>query len=214
MVLQQLHTTSLSQRIMVFVLVMSLVMSGFYLGVWSPMADRLESLRTDLSRLNHEHHHQRGLTTAFVNTRSKVEELKIRIGQKIQYLSLPAAAVDLHQAVSEKAKQYGLEVTEWRPLPLQFSKNRRVRTVPIQLRIEGGYHQFAQFLNHVLASPWVLEVTSLTMEAPVQSDQELVLRTDLRLLSVVAVPEKEQISNFKFQISNKDEYGGADRDTF
>jgi len=117
---------------------------------------------------------------------TEVQELEKVIQGQTGGLLLTEHRVGRRSEIMRIANEFGLALTFWKPEDLIQESPGQFVKVPVQVRVEGGYHQVAQFLESVLTRPWVLEVTTLTMARNSGIGETSTLWTSFRLIGVEA----------------------------
>lgn len=105
--------------------------------------------------------------------RNQVETLNKKLAKA--YTELPDARQipDLVRRISTIGKKIGLEFLLFRPLP--ESKQEFYAEVPIQLKVEGSYHDVATFFDRLGKFPRIVNVRDIRMHTPVERSGRMVL---------------------------------------
>jgi type IV pilus assembly protein PilO len=105
--------------------------------------------------------------------REQVETLNKKLAKA--YTELPDARQipDLVRRISTIGKKIGLEFLLFRPLP--ESKQEFYAEVPIQLKVEGSYHDVATFFDRLGKFPRIVNVRDIRMHTPVERSGRMVL---------------------------------------
>jgi type IV pilus assembly protein PilO len=105
--------------------------------------------------------------------RKQVETLNKKLAKA--YTELPDARQipDLIRRISTIGKKIGLEFLLFRPLP--ETKQEFYAEVPIQMKVEGSYHDVATFFDRLGKFPRIVNVRDIRMHTPVERSGRMIL---------------------------------------
>ena len=191
MIFQWLDSNPTFKKVTLVGLTLGLVFSGFYASILGPTQDGIKRLNVEIHRLDQEIQNQKARIITLLNLHAEAQELERAIKKKARFYQWGAQGRSLRQEVNRIALQYELKMVLWKPEDSgQFSGNR-FRKMPIQLGIEGGYHQVAQFLEHVLRLPRILKVARIEISRVSPRGEGTLLRSDLTLEGLALSPHDE-----------------------
>jgi type IV pilus assembly protein PilO len=105
--------------------------------------------------------------------RKKVETLNKKLAKAYTELPDTRQIPDLIRRISTIGKKIGLEFLLFRPLP--ESKQEFYAEVPIQLKVEGSYHDVATFFDRLGKFPRIVNVRDIRMHTPVERSGRMIL---------------------------------------
>jgi len=181
MISEWMHTTPLSQRWILLMVLAGMGIVGFYLFVAEPANDRIQLLRHDVSRVDQAIIQQRDAADQLPGLREEVRTLESALQSQAHSSAWKGQPIDIRHEVTQVAERQHLNLTVWksdRPVPDSTGPLVK-RSAGIQ--VEGGYHQVAQFLSQILELPGVLSIPSLHMKKPIDLKESFPLSTTVQL---------------------------------
>jgi len=105
--------------------------------------------------------------------RKKVETLNKKLAKAYTELPDTRQIPDLIRRISTIGKKIGLEFLLFRPLP--ETKQEFYAEVPIQMKVEGSYHDVATFFDRLGKFPRIVNVRDIRMHTPVERSGRMIL---------------------------------------
>lgn len=136
------------------------------IDVMAENAVTIEKQQAELVKLQQQAQHR----TQFMR---EVERLRQRLREAEEQLPKQAEVEKLLRDVAYEAQQSGLQL---RRFELQNEQSRGdFAAVPVQMRVNGSYHEIAVFLDRLSKMPRIVNVTDLNMTAPRVENKKIVL---------------------------------------
>jgi len=122
--------------------------------------------------------------------RKQVETLNKKLAKA--YTELPDARKipDIVRRISTIGKKIGLEFLLFRPLP--ESKQAFYAEVPIQLKVEGSYHDVATFFDRLGKFDRIVNVRDIRMHTPIERSGRMLLTIEGTAVTYRFLSEEEQ----------------------
>ena len=155
-----------------------LVVCGFFVVVWGPIQSRTEIVRGDVQQLKQEIEHYASQNLHHQDWQARIKELEIWVYGDRQNVRGAMGRGGLRNRVTGIAKNYQLELTYWQPEALDEEKNDVMKRTKIRVQIEGGYHQVAKFFSRVLHLPDVFGISHFTIGVTNNQSQPFHLQTN------------------------------------
>ena len=134
---------------------------------------------------------RRGLVARLPEAEKKVKELDILLKKALQELPDSRDIPQLLTRISDKAKDAGLEILLFKPAG--ESKKDFYAEVPVQIEVEGSFHQVATFFDEVGHMERIVNVSKYNLADP-QTDRnkKVSLKTSLTATAFRFLTEEEQ----------------------
>ncbi len=141
--LEQLTKIPLSRKIIVLVIVVLLVGLGYWWFWYSPLAEQLDSLKTEYSTLQTQKRDAERRKSTYDKDRHKRDELKKSYGQQLKALPTEAEMSSFLNNLNAQAELVGLELHSVKPKREEASEH--YARIPVELQLVGSFHQLAKF---------------------------------------------------------------------
>jgi len=122
--------------------------------------------------------------------RKQVETLNKKLAKAIKELPDARQIPDLVRRISTIGKKIGLEFLLFKPLP--EAKQEFYAEVPVQLKVEGSYHDVATFFDRVGKFSRIVNVRDIHMHTPVERSGRMVLTIEGTAVTYRFLSEEEQ----------------------
>jgi len=141
----------------------------FYL----PIRGEIAAKRERLARLERERETKKKLVSNLDEMRRVVAELNGALREAAAQLPDKKEIPDLLSSVSSRGREAGLEILVFRQRPEVYQDF--YAEVPVEIQVEGAYHQIRMFLDKVGALNRIVNVSDISIRQPrVQGDAVVV----------------------------------------
>jgi len=168
-----------SKKGIILVVILGIIMAGFYLRFYSPQQEELKALRADLNKSVEELNKSRTIARDYQKFKEQVTKLDIELKNALTQLPNEKEIPELLKNITVLGKESNLEFTLFRPKaeqPQQFYAN-----VPIELTLLGSYHNTGIFFDKVSKLPRIINVVdfNLTQSKDIKGkgENEILIRT-------------------------------------
>ena len=148
-------------QIGVFVALSAVVAGVFYYYYETPAQTAMAARRTELEAVQQRVTTAQTMARRLPEFRKEVQDLEARFEVLKPILPTERDAGDLLRRVQTLATQSNLTILGFRPQPITF--NEIHAEWPIQLQLEGNYHNLGQFLDKVSKFPRLITVGSMAL---------------------------------------------------
>lgn len=162
--LEWVEVTPIHQKVLLVGLFLGLLGVGLYGVVVEPLAAEIEILRGELQSLDRELKLDTPSLNRVSDAQGELSQLTLIVSQQESRLGLGVPMSQVLADVSHIADQTGIVLSLWKPNHGAFEPSSQLNVRYLQLHLEGGYHQIAQFLNHMQFLPKVMGVVELSMD--------------------------------------------------
>jgi type IV pilus assembly protein PilO len=152
-------------QLLVFVVVGAVIVGGYYYMVEWPQQALLDVRRAELAAI--QGRIDRGMETArkLPEFRAQVGDLESRLEGLKAILPEEKDVADLLRRIQTMASQSNLTIRHFRPRAITAKELHA--EWPIELEVEGAYHNVGLFLDRVAKLPRIINVGSLEMTTAV-----------------------------------------------
>ena len=197
MILRWFKSVTFSQRDLLLIVVVGLIGAGFFSLVWEPTTDEISILKKSIDSVQQEIDLQSRRGGEFSDDNGSRKDMETSGPSQEALVISMVQPLQFRQDVIKVLNGYGLQLSLWNPGREPYSETNRSR-LPIQGRVEGGYHKIAQGLAAMLQLPWVLEINHLRVSLLQNvAGEKSSLVADFQLVGLSVPPSVEFPSAFK-----------------
>ena len=132
------------------------VVAAVYFLVMSPVLGRIQTLETDLKKVEEEVQQNRMLLAQLEVVKQQAAELEKQLALLAEKLPTEREMPPLYRTLSDSAHQAGLAVMLFQPREAKLRDF--YAEIPITLTAEGGYHDLATFFDRLAGLSRVVNV--------------------------------------------------------
>lgn len=152
------------QRIMFLVVLMVLVVVGFYFGIYQGQLDEMTALQQKLVTVNSKLAENQRIAANLPIFRAEYERLQAQLTEALSELPDKKEIYKLLRNIGDLARDQGLEVLQFTPVA-EVAKDFYAE-VPVNLKLRGSYHDVAQFFDAVGRLPRIVNIDNLKLGQP------------------------------------------------
>lgn len=166
----------LTQRILILVVAMVVVVVGCYFLAISPKQEEIEQLDKRIKTLDAQLYTKRNVARDLPRYRVEVERLKQRLQQALTLLPNEAEIPELLQKIAALVEQSDCEMKLFEPQS-EVVEGFYAR-IPVKMTIEGNYHSVAVFFDKVSKLTRIVNVTNIKLKEEGSRNKKIVLQAD------------------------------------
>ena len=136
-----------------------------------------------------------------------LEQLTADLKQALKELPNEREIPGLLSEIDALARKSGLEVRKFQPLP--ETVREYYADVPVQIIMEGGFHEVAIFFDRVGKMSRIVSVEDIAMKDPVEGVSEVNLTVEGKVVTYRFLTDKEIEKNSSGSTSKKGKRGGG-----
>ncbi len=163
-VVQQFMDRPLSHKVAAWVLTLAMVGGGCYQYLYAAQATDLADLEEKRASLNTQIMTERRLAKNLTRYQGEVKDLEVKLRYALQELPDKKEISDLLSSISGLARDAGLEVHLFRPIP-EVTRDF-YSEVPVAVSVEGTFHQVATFFDEVGRLPRIVNINEIAVRNP------------------------------------------------
>lgn len=188
-ILERFQRLPRSQRWMLAGLIYVLMIVAFYFSLISPAMAEIDSASAKNRELVDQRDKVRARAENRVAFEAELEKLAAELKQALKELPNDREIPGLLSEIDSLARKSGLEVRKFQPLPEVV--HEFYADVPVQMVMDGGYHEFGIFFDRVSKMSRIVSVTDLKMGDPTEVGPEVDLNTSGRIVTFRFLTEEE-----------------------
>jgi type IV pilus assembly protein PilO len=192
--LDALRNVPAAQKLVLLLLLVGVLIAGFYFYIAEPKAASIEAVRADNARLDGE---IQSLTIKVKHLDELVaanKQLEIELAKKKERLPPEEEAIMLLKQVSDLGVRLGLDIKLWKPGAQSEDPSKLFVKMPVTVEVTGVYHTAALFFDRINRLPRIITVSGLKMGSPKLEQGRIVSQTSFDLVAYAAPQEKPAIS--------------------
>ncbi|MFN7134175.1 MAG: type 4a pilus biogenesis protein PilO [Myxococcales bacterium] len=178
-----------SQRLLLVLLGYGVVAVLFFFSLVSPTLsdiDVAEGQRTELTTKRNQVKSRAENRAAF---EGELEQLAAKLKQALKELPNDREIPGLLSEIDGHARKSGLDVRRFQPLPEVM--HEYYADVPVQLVMDGSYHEIGIFFDKVRKMGRIVSVQDIEMTDPVESGSETSLKVSGQVVTYRFLTDKE-----------------------
>jgi len=163
-ILDRIDAIPVRQRALIVAVVLLGLVGGFYQFAYKPKTARIKIHEDQLTKLNSELQDLRAIKKKLEEFKSMIAELEVQLDEAQRQLPRSKEIPTLLNDISKFGKGAGLEFLSFRPA--KEDKKGFYAEVPINLVINGPFHNLAKFVDDIVHYPRIIKISSIKMSAP------------------------------------------------
>jgi type IV pilus assembly protein PilO len=168
--LEQIAKLSRGARMGMLAVVAVLIGAGYYLGYYQAQHDRLVTLRSQELDLQRKLSEVRSIAANIGAFETEITQLEAQLAVALRQLPNDKQLEVLLADISNLGKTAGVEIKSFK----RAGENVKdfYAEVPIEVQIEGTYHEIAKFFDAVSRLPRIVNMGSLSMKVGTATEAE------------------------------------------
>lgn len=166
------------QRVLALVVLMALVVVGFYFSIYQGQLEEISTLEQRLETVHSKLAENQRIAANLPIFRAEYERLQSKLDEALSELPDKKEIFKLLRNIGDLAKSQGLDVLQFTPAA-EVVKGFYAE-VPVNLKLRGSYHDVALFFDAVGRLPRIVNIEQLKMGQPQEVAGRTVLNVDCR----------------------------------
>jgi type IV pilus assembly protein PilO len=160
--LEKISTLKLYQQLIVLGVIVLLVAAAFVFGVYRPMLQELKDLDNEYARVESKLLEDQRIASDLPAFRAEFEKLQAQLNEALAELPNQKEIPSLLTSIAGLAREEGLEVLSFKPKVEQIKGF--YAEVPVDLELQGAYHEVAMFFYKVGNLARIVNINNLYMD--------------------------------------------------
>lgn len=174
-ILDKIEEIPAKQRLILVVVLLALIVGGFYQFVYKKKTAQIKSTETTLAQLNNELQDLRAIQKKLKDFEAMIVDLEGQLVEAQRQLPRQRDIPVLLNDISEFGKKAGMEFVSFRP-SAEKAKGFYA-DVPVNLVINGPFHNIADFVDKIVHYPRIIKVKTIAIGSPKDVEGNVMLRT-------------------------------------
>jgi len=172
--------------------VLSIAFFGYIFWQYSfkSVQEELTQVEDKITNLNTQLVTERRLAKNLTRYRTEVAELDAKLQVVLRELPDKREIPELLSTVSSLAREAGLEVSLFRPIPEQLRDF--FAEVPVSIIVEGTYHQVASFFDEVARMARIVNIAGIAVNDPKANQDAVKVKTDCTVTTFRYLDDEER----------------------
>jgi len=174
---------------------------AFFFLAYSPKNSEINALETKKAGIEEEIRQVEKIASDLDKHKSEMAEVQRQFAEASMLLPDEKEIPSLLSTISGQATASGLDVLSFKPLaekPQQFYAE-----IPVDIGVQGPYHNVGIFLDKISKLPRVVSVNNIKMDSPKQMGGEMILNSTFQLVTYRFLDPAEIEANAKKDAKGK-----------
>lgn len=154
--------------------ILLLIGAVFFSMFYMPAQTKIKELEPKLERLRHERIKKERIARQFDKYQREMEEIKMKLDAALRALPTKEEMPSLLHSISAAGNEIGLEFHLFQPLP-EIKKNFYAE-IPVNIQVEGTYHEVALFFDRVASLDRIVNIESVRIENPKEKGGKVLVK--------------------------------------
>jgi len=205
--LEQFQKLPRSQRWLVAGLGYLFILVAIWFSLISPTYDAIDSGEAQKADLTSKRDAVRARASNRAAFEARLEALAAKLKQALKELPNDREIPGLLNEIDGLARKSGLDVRKFQPLPEVM--HEYYAEVPVQIIMDGGYHEIGIFFDRVSKMSRIVSVSDIDMGSPNQSGEEVSLTVSGKVVTYRFLSDAEIEQNQQRKAANPAGGGGG-----
>ena len=170
--------------------VLIVLLGIFWQYIYGPVSTELSAEEDKRVQLNSQITNEKRLERERPKFQEEVKSLEVKLKIALEELPDEKEIPELLKSVSDLAKDAGLEVSLFRPEP--EVQRDFFAEVPVNMLVEGTYHQVATFFDEVGRMSRIVNLKGIDISDPRASDRGLIVKANCTAVTFRYIDEEER----------------------
>jgi type IV pilus assembly protein PilO len=156
------------QRFLIVIVVMALLVSGFYFTVYKSQIDEHNRLISQRKSAQTQLLKNQKIANNLEVYRAEFEKMELLMDKALSELPLEQEIPSLLTGIADLAREKGLDILRFKPSGETIKDF--YAEVPVDLKMTGSYHEAAVFFDAVRQMERIVNINGLTLTGPKKSE--------------------------------------------
>lgn len=164
-------------KAVVLVAVAALIVAAGWYFFWQEQIDRLERVTREEQELRDKFETRQQRAANLEQYQAQLEKMRDTFGDMLRQLPSKAEVSKLLVDISQTGLSAGLEFDLFKPQSV--IQRDFYAELPVEVKVRGGYHEFARFVSGVANNPRIVTLDSISIEPRSEQDEASGLSMEL-----------------------------------
>jgi len=201
-------------RVAMLLALLGLLVAAYWFMFYQSVYESLSKVEEETKAVQTEVSEKQRVAANLPKFEAEVERLNVELKKALSELPDEKEIPELLERIADKAKGSGLDVQLFRPKVEQ--RKDFYAEVPVEIEVQGGYHQVATFFDEVSRLERIVNIDQFSISEPKNGEQGRNMKIALvansfRFLEEAERPKQDEATTGKRRRS-KSSKKGADKD--
>ena len=206
--IEQFQRLPRSQRWLLAGLSYVVILLAVWFSLISPTLDSIDSAEARNTDLTTKRNAVRARAANRAAFEARLEDLAGKLKQALKELPNGREIPGLLSEIDGLARKSGLDVRKFQPLPEVM--HEYYAEVPVQVIMDGGYHEIGIFFDRVSMMSRIVSVSDIDMGTPNLSGEEVSLTVSGKVVTYRFLSDEEMLQNSKRKDKKAPAGGGGE----
>ena len=168
---------------------------AFFFLAYSPKTSEIKTLETKKAGIEEEIRKVEKIAADLEKHKAEMAEVQRQFAEASLLLPDEKEIPSLLSTISGQATASGLDVLSFKPLPEK--PQQFYAEIPVDIGVQGSYHNVGIFLDKISKLPRVVSVNNIKMDSPKQLGGEMILNSTFQLVTYRFLDPAEIAANAK-----------------
>lgn len=168
----------------------ALVVALYYFAIYSGVGEELAGLRGNIESMQREINEKKGIVAHLPRYEREVDRLDVELKKALTELPDKKSIEQLLARISDKARDAGLDIKLFQPMPEQLKDF--YAEIPVEIKVSGTFHQVATFFDEVGHLSRIVNVNEFSIEEPKVDENQVFVNTSAVATSFRFLEESER----------------------
>jgi type IV pilus assembly protein PilO len=165
----------------------------FWQFLYAEKLQKFEEATSKVDSLNSSIQQEKRIARNLSKFKEEVKDLEAKLKFALTELPDKREIPDLLSTVSGRARDSGLEVTLFKPLPETFREF--YAEVPVLVNVQGTYHQIATFFDEVAKLPRIVNINQIAIRDAKIGEEEVSVKAECTAVTFRYLDEAERVKS-------------------
>ncbi|MBF0537833.1 MAG: type 4a pilus biogenesis protein PilO [Nitrospirae bacterium] len=151
----------------------------FYVAFYNPKSTQIKKLKTEIKKLDGDINDAQEKVARLPMLREQLARAEKEYEQIKRQLPEESEISTLLKMVSDQGRYSGLKINLWEPKPKSNHPSNIVYTIPVNVSMNGSYHELGNFLSRLTALDRIVNISQITLSSPVFGTEDVSLTIQL-----------------------------------
>ncbi len=165
------------QKLGILLVLVVLLVALDYTFLYGPRSEEIASLGEDIEAARSEKAIKQQRTVNLAQLQKQIKEMDARLNEAVAQLPSKREIPDLLSAISNKARESGLDILRFRPRPETFQDF--YAEVPVDIVVKGSFHNVVAFFDEVGRLERLVNINNIDFKSTVSGNRVTVESSSL-----------------------------------
>ena len=185
-----IQKTPMGQKIAALGMLIALLIGGHWYLVYGGQKEEKQKLERQREKLQDELYEKERIAKNFNKFKMKVARLELELKEREKNLPSDANMDQLLKTLNELSEQSDIQISKF--TPKQQVKKGFYAEIPVQMELEGSYHEIVSFFDNVSKEDRIINISNITLKNPEMRNNKVMLEAKCLARTFRSIPPHER----------------------